>query len=147
MVSPLNTPPDELPATSKARQPSRTLRPLHLIAGLIFVGLGVAGYLLPVMPGTVFLILAAGCFARSSPKLESWLVSHPRLGPAVVAWRRTGAIPRMIKIIAIGSMAISMTLICLSPAPVWIDWLVAAILIGSALFVGTRPGLPQGGGP
>jgi uncharacterized membrane protein YbaN (DUF454 family) len=115
------------------------VRPLYFIAGLMFVGLGIAGYILPVMPGTVFLILAAGCFARSSPKLEHWLVTHPRLGPPIVAWRETGAIPRPIKIIAIGSMAISMTIVCLSPAPEWVDWLVATILIACAAFVATRP--------
>ncbi|MBI1358724.1 MAG: DUF454 family protein [Alphaproteobacteria bacterium] len=121
-------------------------RPLYLAAGLVFVALGIAGYILPVMPGTVFLILAAGCFARSSPRLEHWLVTHPKLGPTVVAWRKTGAIPRPIKLVAIISMAISMTLVCLSPAPVWVDWLVAAILVGSALFVGTRPAGPRTAG-
>lgn len=142
MVSPPNTPSND---SRQAPRTRRALRPLYFIAGLICIGLGVAGYILPVMPGTLFLILAAACFARSSPRLENWLVTHPRLGPAVVAWRQTGAIPRVIKIVAIGSMAISMVLICLSPAPRWVDWLAAVILVGSAMFVGTRPGLGHGG--
>ena len=118
-------------------------RPFFFVLGLVFVGLGIAGYILPVMPGTIFLILAAGCFARSSPKLESWLLNHPKLGPSVVAWRENKAIPRSIKYIAIGSMFISMAIICLSPAPRWVDWLVGAIMLASAIFVGTRPEGPK----
>lgn len=127
------------PPPSEPNLTPRAVRPLYLMAGLLFVGLGIAGYILPVMPGTVFLILAAGCFARSSPRLERWLVTHRRLGPPIVAWRETGAIPRPIKVIAIASMAISMTLVCLSPAPQWVDWLVATILVACAAFVASRP--------
>lgn len=114
-------------------------RPLFFVAGLAFVGLGIVGYILPVMPGTVFLILAAMCFARSSRRLEVWLLRHPRLGPTLVAWRENGAIPRRIKFIAIGSMIISMGLICLTPAPEWVDWAVGGVMVASALFVATRP--------
>jgi uncharacterized protein len=117
------------------------LRPLYFAAGLVLVGIGVAGYILPVLPGTIWMILAVACFARSSPKMEHWLLSHPIYGPPLVAWRKNGAIPFKIKLIAIGSMAISMVIVCLSPAPEWVDWLVAVLLGASALFVGTRPGM------
>ena len=53
-------------------------RPFFFVLGLVFVGLGIAGYILPVMPGTIFLILAAGCFARSSRRLEAWSENHPK---------------------------------------------------------------------
>ena len=98
------------------------------------------------MPGTIFLILAAGCFTRSSPKLEAWLLNHPRLGPSVVAWREHGAIPRKIKIIAIGSMAISFViLLFLDMSPVWMA-IVGGALLASAIFVGTRPEGPKAAG-
>jgi uncharacterized membrane protein YbaN (DUF454 family) len=126
------------PSSSK----SRLLRPLYLTAGLILVGVGIAGYFIPVMPGTIWLILAAACFARSSPRFEAWLVNHPRFGPSVVAWREHGAIPRRIKIVAIAMMAISFALLALSrPPEMWL-WITGAALVVCALFVGTRPAGP-----
>jgi uncharacterized protein len=114
-------------------------RPLYLIGGLLLTGLGIAGFLLPVLPGTIFLILAAACFARSSPRLEAWLVSHPRLGPGILAWRQTGAIPRSAKVIAVGSMALSFGIMWLAAPPMWARWVAGGILLACALFVASRP--------
>lgn len=118
-------------------------RPMFFVAGLVFVGLGIAGYLLPVMPGTIFLILAAACFARSSQRLETWLLNHPKLGPSVKAWRANGAIPRRIKVIAITSMVVSFAL--LVAAHLSAEWMigVGVLLLASALFVATRPEGPK----
>ncbi len=68
-----------------------------LIAGWALVGIGLVGVVLPILPTTIFLILAAGCFARSSPRLEAWILTHPRFGPAVAAWRDNGAMPAYAK--------------------------------------------------
>jgi uncharacterized membrane protein YbaN (DUF454 family) len=129
--------------TEASSSNSRLLRPLYFAAGLVLVGVGVVGYLVPVMPGTIFLILAAACFARSSRRLEMWLVNHPRFGPSVVAWREHGAIPRRIKIIAIGAMAVSFVIVLLAhPPEMWL-WTTGAVLLACALFVGTRPEQPK----
>jgi uncharacterized membrane protein YbaN (DUF454 family) len=121
------------------------LRPIYFAAGIVLVGVGIAGYFIPVMPGTIWLILAAACFARSSPRFEAWLVNHPRFGPSVVAWRRHGAIPRRIKLIAIGMMAVSFAILFAShPPQVWL-WLTGAALAACALFVASRPAGPKAG--
>lgn len=119
------------------------LRPLYFAAGILFVGVGIAGYFLPVLPGTIWLILAAACFARSSPRFEAWLVNHPKFGPSVVAWRQHGAIPRRIKFIAIGMMAISFAVLALSHIPAMWLWVVGAVFAACALFVATRPAGPK----
>lgn len=60
--------------------------------GLVFVGLGALGVFLPLLPTTPFLLLAAACFARSSPRLHGWLIGSPLLGPLLLDWERHGAI-------------------------------------------------------
>lgn len=114
-----------------------------LAAGWALTGLGVVGLILPVMPGTVFLILAAGCFARGSPRLERWLLEHPQLGPSVVAWRRDGAIPMKAKVAAFAGMAFSIVLVSVTGAPPIAIWSTVALVAVGALYVGTRPSDPK----
>ncbi|QQQ03740.1 YbaN family protein [Lysobacter enzymogenes] len=76
------------------------MRWLWFALGWAMVALGVIGALLPVMPTTIFLILAVACFARSSPKFERRLLEYPRYGPALRLWREQGAISRKGKLFA-----------------------------------------------
>lgn len=109
-------------------------------AGWLFVGLGVVGALLPLMPTTIFIILAAGCFARSSPRLEAWLLDHRHFGPGLRAWRAEGAIPRRGKIAACAGIALGYALFWWNarPGPL-IDIAVALALAACAGFILTRP--------
>ena len=74
-------PPDPVAATP------RLMRGVYLALGIGFVALGFIGAFLPVLPTTPFLVLAAACFARSSPRLENWLLQHPQFGPLLRNWR------------------------------------------------------------
>lgn len=132
--------------TDATRKVSPLLRLLFLVGGVLLTVVGVIGVVTPGWPGTIFLILAAGCFARSSPKLEAWLLGHPRLGPSVVAWRENGAIPRKIKYIAIGSMIVSFVIVLVINLSVLWTVIVGVSLLASALYVGTRPEGPKAAG-
>ncbi|WP_186417866.1 YbaN family protein [Bosea sp. CS1GBMeth4] len=122
-----------------SRSKRRWHRPLYLAVGWLCVLLGIIGVILPVMPGTIFLIAAAWCFSRSSPRFESWLVNHPRLGPEVLRWRRTGAIARRTKYIACGSMALSFVIVAATDAPPIALWLSGAGLLAAGSYVASRP--------
>lgn len=116
------------------------LRLVYFVTGLIMTALGVIGAFLPVMPTTIFLILAVACFARSSPRMEHWIVSHPVLGPPVQDWRQTGAIARPAKIAAILSIVAGFgVVVAFRVLPVWGMLVLAAVLIAVSGFIVTRP--------
>lgn len=121
----------------------RWRRGLFFLAGVTCVAIGVVGVVLPGLPGTLFLLLAAACFARSSPRFESWLLNHPRFGPPIRHWRETKAIPRRIKWIACLSLAVSAVL-AFATAPIYVALGLALLLTGAAVFILTRP---DGEGP
>ncbi|WOK38278.1 YbaN family protein [Sphingomonas sp. C3-2] len=119
------------------------VRPFYLVLGLLLVALGVIGAFLPLLPTTIFLILAAFCFSRSSVRLEKWLHEHPRFGPPILAWQEEGAISRRSKIAACTGMVFGFGLFLLTAHPTpWLIALVALSLLGSAFYVVSRP-LPR----
>lgn len=113
-------------------------RAFYLGAGFLSVGLGTIGIFLPLLPTVPFMILAAFCFARSSPALEARLLDHRRFGPHIRRWRERGAISRRGKQAALAAFAFSAALgLILSPLP-WSLIPLAAALIGGS-WIWSRP--------
>lgn len=116
-------------------------RRLWLVAGLVFLVVGIAGFVLPLVPGTGPLIVALYCFRRSSSKLEKWLLSHRAFGPMLADWDRYRAIKPKTKV-----MIVALLWLCLGLS-VWIlpNWYVAVMLFvvgaGVTAYVLSRPSM------
>ena len=85
----------------------RWLRWLWLICGTLCLVLGFIGIVLPLLPTTPFVLLAAYCYSQGSARYEQWLLAHPRFGPMVRDWRGQHAVPLRAKQFAWTMMAIS----------------------------------------
>ena len=84
------------------RQASRNwVRILLIILGTIFVGLGILGIILPVLPTTPFLLLAAACYVRSSQRLYDWLLNHKWFGKYIRNYLQGKGVPLKIKLLTI----------------------------------------------
>ena len=114
-------------------------RVLWLLLGIAATGLGIAGAVLPLLPTTPFLLVATYAFARSSPRLHAWLMSHRQFGPLIANWQQHGAIGRRAKQAAIAVMALSLAMSWLLAVPGWIIAIQTAVLAGVAIFILTRP--------
>lgn len=82
----------------------RPLRWVWLALGWTAVGFGSVGVVVPGLPTTGFFVLAASCFARSSPRFERWVLSLPRVGPLVRDYRAGLGMPRRAKALALAVM-------------------------------------------
>lgn len=72
--------------------------------GFVFLGAGIVGIFLPLLPTTPFVLLSAACFARSSEKWHGWLLASPTFGPMVRNWEERRCVSYRVKSVAIVSM-------------------------------------------
>lgn len=109
---------------------------LFTAIGWVFVGLGALGAVLPVLPTTPFLLLAAWAFATGNPRLARWLEDHPRFGPLLADWRTHRIIPLYAKVAAVSMMAASLTwMVMFSTIAPWAVAAAAACMALGAAFV------------
>ena len=112
---------------------------LWTIAGLLALSLGLIGIPLPILPTTPFILLAAFCFSKGSPRLRQWLTSHAQFGPAIAAWEENGAIPRKAKWWAALLMLCTLGISFALNFSIVIIALQALCLAGAAAYVLSRP--------
>ena len=112
-------------------------RAAFLTVGFLAVAVGTVGIVVPGLPTTGFFVLAAACFAKSSPRFEQWVLDLPTVGPMVRDYRAGLGMPRRAKVVAITMMVAACSLSA---------WIVgvpvgAAILVAGAIgtwYVGWR---------
>lgn len=116
------------------------MRWIWLSAGHFFLLVGIIGILIPLLPTTPFLLLAAACYSRGSEKFENWLLNHPYLGASVRDWRSHRVIRRKVKALAIVSLffALSFPMYFVS-SPIWIKILASLIMVAVGIFILSCP--------
>jgi hypothetical protein len=117
---------------------------LLMAAGSVCLGLGALGALLPVLPTTPFVLLAAACYARSSRSFHRALRESRLFGPVLRDWEDHRSIPRAAKLRAISLVvvvfALTMTLALETAAPRMAMGLVG---VGLVAFLGRLPTTPE----
>jgi uncharacterized membrane protein YbaN (DUF454 family) len=113
---------------------------LLLGTGFFFVGLAALGVVLPVLPTTPFLLIAAACFARSSPRFYNWLLANQFFGPLIREWRSARALPRHAKFAAIGMIAVvGGSSVAFFVAHPWAKLALSALLLGLVIWLWRLP--------
>ena len=79
-------------------------RIFFLILGFVNLGLAYLGMITPGLPFSIFIVLAAYCFAKSSPKMHAWIYGHPKFGPFLKNWTEKRVFPRKMKYLMIITM-------------------------------------------
>ncbi|MGB0659451.1 MAG: YbaN family protein [Mangrovicoccus sp.] len=115
------------------------MRILWLSFGILTMGLGLLGAILPLLPTVPFFLLATFCFARSSPRLHEWLITHPTYGGHIRAWQSSGAIRPAAKRVATLSIGVAFLIsVILGVGPKIL--VIQALVLGAVLvFLWTRP--------
>lgn len=110
-----------------------------LALALVFVGLGSLGAVLPLLPTTPFLLLAAACASRGSPALHAWLYSHRHFGPLLRNWRDHRAIPPRAKFTGVLLIAASGLYMALTLDSLNLRLGLGAMMAVGVVFLLTRP--------
>jgi uncharacterized membrane protein YbaN (DUF454 family) len=118
-------------------------RSLHLVLGLGCLLLAALGVLLPLLPTTPFVLLAAFFFSRSSPHLHALLLNNRLFGPIIREWERDGVIPLKIKLFSSSMMLVMVSYpVFFKPLPLWVDLCALVAVLIALLYIWSRPSVP-----
>ena len=120
------------------------VRSLHFAVGVVATGLAILGVVLPLLPTTPFLLVAAWAFARSSPRFEAWLLDHARFGPLIADWRREGAVSASAKRLSAVVMLATLGLGAVAGLSLGLLAVQAIVFAAVSLFLWTRPDPSRG---
>ncbi|WP_262880198.1 YbaN family protein [Pseudomonas paralcaligenes] len=118
---------------------SRPVRLLYALLAYTSLGVGLVGLVLPGLPTTEFVLLAAWAASRSSPRLSRWLENHRLFGPILANWRNGKAVARRAKVAASLSMLAALAIMLITlPHGYWLYAVIAGMAVGN-LWIWSRP--------
>jgi uncharacterized membrane protein YbaN (DUF454 family) len=109
------------------------------ITGIFFVGLAFIGAFLPLLPTTPFLLVAAACFAKSSPRMHKMLLANKVFGPMIYHWEQSRSIPKRAKIVSLSSIVIATLWSCYILPSVALKLLVVGLVAWPFVFLWRLP--------
>lgn len=125
--------------SQRPQAPVSRLRWLWFVLAWICVGLGILGIVLPGLPTTPFMLLAAGFAAKGSPRLRQRLLDHALFGPAIRDWEASGAVSRRAKRVAISTMVLCGLVLWLINVPRWSLYCSLGAMSVVAVWLWRRP--------
>lgn len=119
---------------------SRAVRWLLIGLGALSLLLGLIGIVVPLLPTVPFLLVTAACWSRASPRWHRWLLSRPKLGPAIERWERERTVSRQSRWTALGLVALSMgATVWWVRAHPWLPWAMLALATVLLLLIARLP--------
>lgn len=128
--------------TQKAAFVRSLRRPFWVAVGALSLAIGAIGVVLPILPTTPFVILAAFAFARSAPRIARWIEESRSFGPLLADWRAHGAIAPRYKRLAMAMMALAIAGAVWAGAPLHAIAIQCLCIACASVFILTRPGGP-----
>lgn len=120
-------------------------RYLYLTAGSLCVLLGLIGVVLPLLPTTPFLLVAAFCFSRSSERLHRYLLEHRLFGHLIKDWETYGVIPFKVKCLSTSMMLVMVSYPLLFKTFHWgLKAMVVVTVVGAMVYIWSRPSSATG---
>ncbi len=118
------------------KKSNQLLRGILIIAGTIFLGFGIIGIFLPILPTTPFLLLSAACYARSSKRFYTWLINNKWFGNYIKNYREGRGIPLKFKIFTISLLwlTILFSIYCVIDN-FWVEIILIIIAFGVTIHI------------
>ncbi len=126
----------ERKSIQKSKTSNQVLKWILMSAGTIFLGLGLLGVFLPILPTTPFLLLAAACYARSSKRIYDWLIQNKWFGSYIKNYQEGKGIPLKVKILTISILWVTILLSAFSILQIfWVKILLIIIAFGVTIHI------------
>lgn len=122
---------------------SRLARTLYAILAYVSLGIGLIAIVIPGLPTTEFILLAAWAATRSSPRLSAWLENHKLFGPIIQNWRNGKIITRKAKVSATLSMILCSVVMWLTLKHQWPIYAAIGGMVLVNLWIWSRPEAAQ----
>lgn len=109
------------------------------ILALLALALGILGIILPGLPTTPFILLAAWAATKSSPRLQNWLERHPLFGALILDWKNGHTVKRKAKWAATLMMCLCGIILTLWVSQLWIILLAISCMTATLTWLWLRP--------